>query len=526
MKRTSEEKDPSQNTPVAVRLRDTVISLLPGILGLALSRVSTLALNPANGLQSDSDMLTDWTSVVKCLAFVAMLGFILWRSKRNPESDERISVRLGYKLIACEVALIIASGFVDMLVGASSEAYRAVCTIGSILGSSVIFYWLVAARGLGPSKALVYVASARLLSEGVCLVMDLAPALEYLIGLAALAGQLVCIRKLERHPLSEHFSLIGAGKPSDDEDAEPPRVLRYFSGFENEFKDRRFIASCVLCCVMLSAALGLLRGFPDGSPIFFDLTTYLGSNVITVLVYGAALWWAMRKQPLTIIAACWAIVMLLACASLIAFAALPDYRPLGAMFATPFNEILHSCRWYITIALMGLGWRNPYYYAVTAYLVWQLPRAITRTAVAAAAPFASAHPFLIGALTAAILVLSCMVITLRIASLTMQRGASNTPAPAESLMEKILGLDEHATLAEMRERTMRHNAEEIGRTFQLSEREVEVLALFASGHTQKRVAEELFISQSTAHAHIRHIYTKTGFHSRQEILDYIQEHLS
>lgn len=64
----------------------------------------------------------------------------------------------------------------------------------------------------------------------------------------------------------------------------------------------------------------------------------------------------------------------------------------------------------------------------------------------------------------------------------------------------------------------------IGQQFLLSNREVEVLALYAQGFTQKRVAEELFISQGTAHAHIKRIYAKTGFHLRQEILDYMEQY--
>ncbi|WP_308855624.1 helix-turn-helix transcriptional regulator [uncultured Slackia sp.] len=72
---------------------------------------------------------------------------------------------------------------------------------------------------------------------------------------------------------------------------------------------------------------------------------------------------------------------------------------------------------------------------------------------------------------------------------------------------------------------MRHGAEEIGRQFMLSEREIEVLALYMSGLTQKRVAEELSISQTTAHTHIGRIYAKTGLHSRQEILDYVRNHV-
>lgn len=49
------------------------------------------------------------------------------------------------------------------------------------------------------------------------------------------------------------------------------------------------------------------------------------------------------------------------------------------------------------------------------------------------------------------------------------------------------------------------------------------LALYALGHTQKRVAEELFISQGTANAHIKRIYAKTNLHFCQKIIDCLQK---
>ena len=64
----------------------------------------------------------------------------------------------------------------------------------------------------------------------------------------------------------------------------------------------------------------------------------------------------------------------------------------------------------------------------------------------------------------------------------------------------------------------------MGQRFGLTGREVEVLTLYALGHTQARVSEELHLSQNTVHTHIKRIYDKTDLHSRQEILDYLNEY--
>lgn len=59
----------------------------------------------------------------------------------------------------------------------------------------------------------------------------------------------------------------------------------------------------------------------------------------------------------------------------------------------------------------------------------------------------------------------------------------------------------------------------------LSPREREVLGHLAQGRSAPYISEKLFISPDTVRVHVRHIYEKTGVHSRQELLDYIQSDL-
>ena len=69
--------------------------------------------------------------------------------------------------------------------------------------------------------------------------------------------------------------------------------------------------------------------------------------------------------------------------------------------------------------------------------------------------------------------------------------------------------------------SLRKRVRAMGEQFLLSDREVDVLTLYALGHTQKKVAEALYITPATAHSHIKRIYSKCGLHSRQEILEYL-----
>jgi DNA-binding CsgD family transcriptional regulator len=59
--------------------------------------------------------------------------------------------------------------------------------------------------------------------------------------------------------------------------------------------------------------------------------------------------------------------------------------------------------------------------------------------------------------------------------------------------------------------------------YHLSERESDVLFLLSKGRTINYIADELHISFNTAKSHIRHVYVKTGVHTRQELLDMIED---
>ncbi len=58
----------------------------------------------------------------------------------------------------------------------------------------------------------------------------------------------------------------------------------------------------------------------------------------------------------------------------------------------------------------------------------------------------------------------------------------------------------------------------------LTAREVEVLALVAQGHTNRQIAELLFISEKTVASHLSHMFTKLGLSTRAAATAYAYEH--
>lgn len=63
----------------------------------------------------------------------------------------------------------------------------------------------------------------------------------------------------------------------------------------------------------------------------------------------------------------------------------------------------------------------------------------------------------------------------------------------------------------------------IAAMYRLTAREREILELLAKGRNSAFVEEQLCISRNTFKMHTRHIYTKLDIHSKQEIIDMVEQ---
>jgi len=62
-------------------------------------------------------------------------------------------------------------------------------------------------------------------------------------------------------------------------------------------------------------------------------------------------------------------------------------------------------------------------------------------------------------------------------------------------------------------------ATELGELAALTQRELEISMLFASGEDNKTIADNINRSSSTVRNHLRNIYHKLGINSRSELVD-------
>ena len=63
----------------------------------------------------------------------------------------------------------------------------------------------------------------------------------------------------------------------------------------------------------------------------------------------------------------------------------------------------------------------------------------------------------------------------------------------------------------------------IAESCKLTARETDMLYFISQGHSIKKIAAVLFISTSTVRTHVKSLYRKTDRHTRQEIIDYVNE---
>jgi DNA-binding CsgD family transcriptional regulator len=75
----------------------------------------------------------------------------------------------------------------------------------------------------------------------------------------------------------------------------------------------------------------------------------------------------------------------------------------------------------------------------------------------------------------------------------------------------------------VKDETRKAACENIASRRALTQREADVLLLISQGHSLKKVADSLFISVSTAQSHVKSLYRKTDRHSRQEIIDLVND---
>ena len=508
-----------------------VKAFLPAALGLVCARTGLIVTTYGSYTSTDENILTDGSTLV---ALTIILVGIIAIASHKTHLSQRLVENLQTLMIGVEGAAAFGLAYVLTAFSDCFEFVFALSIICTLAGWMCIFYWLRTMCTSSAIEAVVFSFAALAASEVLLLVTAALPdqAESVFAGILALC-QLACVAPERRTRQARQA----------DKDDEPDNQEILYSGFGNAAINKtHYLIAMAFGIGALSIVIGVLRGYPDGTAIPFSPASRIAYAALTIVLSLSLIGLVTKGRRAIVSVGIFTAMEALACTALILYAAFPDTLEIGAVATTTLNALMVGYTWYVIIVFMAHGWRDPYYYAFGGWIVWLGCRATARIALLEFHTI-SANDLLVTAILGGLIVFSTQIVLIRLLSvsnealskqpLEAQASEQNSQIgviPKPTVIELIMGLDNGPaadnppSLSEMREQAMRRCAEEMGRQFLLSAREVDVLSLYALGYTQKRVAEELFISQSTAHAHIKHIYSKTDMHSRQELIDYLERY--
>lgn len=540
------------------------------LAGIICARTALIVACYGSYAATDDGLFTDGAMLVCCLLFAVLLALF---GRRHGTLSERVVLGLFVASVVVATGCSVALSAFDSTDQAVLSLGFALSVLSTLALSLCMFYWLRALRGADEVTAALYVFAAFMIGALVVYLLSFLPAsVQNLIGAALIVAQLA-------------FLGPAAARESITEERRHRRARTFFTFARNHMQDGRFLVACTVGMGALSFVDGFLRGYPDGLPILFTPETRLANVALTLLVCGLLLALVIRRRQRVMTVGIFTVMALLASASLVLFGAFPSRWDIGAAVVNTLNVVICAYCWYVIIAFTSFGDRDPYLYAMGGWVICFGMRSVARMLLFFVYPLTGNDLFINSLLGALILVASQVVLiqfllaehgesthearyqdarnaeALRRAEAAGERARLAAEAEGERALRQLeeqsqLTLKEaERDVANAREAlakseqtlqqltshlanlptyeapapevaapsgpTLQEAVRRMGEQFLLSSREVDVLALYAAGYTQKKVAEELFITPATAHTHIKRIYGKCGMHSRQEILEYL-----
>lgn len=156
-------------------------------------------------------------------------------------------------------------------------------------------------------------------------------------------------------------------------------------------------------------------------------------------------------------------------------------------------DISHHCSWH-PCAAFGLGWAS---YVGSRWVVDLLNHYVPSSSFGETAA-------LMGLWTSA----SCVIFMLSASNPQMKKFFADLQPPVVEVV-RFTTLDERCRL--------------YAETYGLTNREIDVLRLYARGHSKASIADSLHLSENTVRNHVKRIYGKVGVHTRDELLAMLNE---
>jgi DNA-binding CsgD family transcriptional regulator len=299
----------------------------------------------------------------------------------------------------------------------------------------------------------------------------------------------------------------------------------FFGFVKNNISSRAFLTTIAIGLFFVVIPLGMARGYYENLGFQFTLQTSIAYLIAAIALSSVWIILAYKEKESAYSTLFWIVTQITIALAITSYAIFSEFVAFGAILTMLATVFIWGFIWFTTVAFINYGWRDPFYYAVAGWLVMITPQTFGHLSVNLIFMQSDNQAFILE-LMSLLLLVSSQIFFVRLFKTTTPKDETPAYKKEKVPIQTLMGLNATADLpAEHMRSRIEEKAKAIGEIYFLTEREVSVLSLFALGYTQKKVAQELFLSTETVHTYIKRVYKKTNFHSRNDILDFMQENL-
>lgn len=494
-------------------------------------RSSILLVGPANTPEIET-LVVIASFVVNMTALFAIASHM----EHDPHSFDRLPAWLFCACIIGGISLLHGAGYLE-----SPEVRLILLLLGSAFtGIGYGYFWGGWAEYLGrmhPSRTSFYVPVAFLLTAALFLGISLAtetlgvPALALMIPLPILS--LLCLRRCRSEVPDGHYARSANSK-------------RYLSALTS-------LLTLVVASIVLSCLFGFVWEFTVlsvGSVNEAHQTPLVANLVVAVGLVGLVLYAHKRIDLALAFRVIVPVIVLL-------FAILPFFWETNPIV---LNAVMSASYGAFDVIIWYMVASTAYDFAVSDFVIGAIVRALSILArlvgigIGYVVMLIPDRPpvLIVGVSIGAVYALAMIALFNRKRRASSLRAAETEAAPPDPPERAAAGTaeesaaqiaygptamqrgesDEAPTTAERSVKTRAAETppsdesifEMIAEDYSLTRREAEVLPYLARGRSAKVIADALYVSENTIRTHTRRILEKTDLHSKQQLIDLIEQY--
>lgn len=454
---------------------------------------------------TDSGVVTIATNLFRVLVIAVLIALVVKRG--FPPAAQR---RLAW---ASTVAMTLASAL--FLIDAEAPGAGLVNVACLLAGFGVAWgggMWITLYVRLAAGEALLYA----FLSLGISCIagffLGLAPAyLTYLVAMLMPALSLIAFQRAHRL-VDERKRLAEAP------DVEPERAY--------DREPRSTFVRLVFGIALFNLALGIARGFPSGQSIELPLAFQVIHQLAAAALAFGLVWWALVARRTVKFSTLWNVSVTLIAAGVLALAALDAaLTPAGATLIAVANTFSVGLLWFSAYDVARASSVPSYLILGVTWAAHILPREAGRALIWIAEPHTTEAVFVTVGIVLLVAASMALLLNDSIPTTRPLFADFRVRDAARPWRERLAADAGEPTIeaASLEPDSLTRRVGLLQARYLLTDREAEVVSHLAQGRSKTAIGDKLYISENTVRTYVKNIYAKLDVHSKQELLDLLDE---